>query len=297
MYRNTCYLVETEWLSQHLVQPNLRLFDVTGMLTSQFENLAQARSYAEAHIPGAAFLDVASGSGPLYEGGDLPWMASPPEKLRAALGEAGVGDGVRVVVYAASPRPGIDRGAMWATRAWWMLDGVGVDCAVLNGGFEKWVKEGRPIEQEATRYAPMRSRSEPGVSNPMASKEDVLSALADESALVVDSLSKESFAGTATVGYGKRKGHIDGAVNLPMDALLDEDGCFLPEPALRQVLQTAGLLDASRVITYCGGGIAATVDAFALKLLGYDNVSVYDASLFEWANDPALPMVSGGDLG
>lgn len=291
MYVNPDYLVETDWLAEHLDDSALRVFDVTGMLTASFDNLARERSYSQGHVPGAAFLDVASRHGPLYEDSGLPWMAASSGAAAKALAVAGIGDQHRVVLYASSPRPGIDKGTMWATRAWWLLHGWGVRCAVLNGGFDKWVAEGRPVEQTSRRYPPAASLS--AVGGPaMAGKDDVLAALADDRAAVVDALPEAVFSGRAKVAYGERKGHIEGATNVPMDDLLGSDGCFLPAAALRAALDRAGLLDRSRVITYCGGGIAATVDAFALALLGYENVSVYDASLFEWSNDPALPMTN-----
>ena len=292
MYANPHYLVETEWLAEHLDDPSLRLFEVTGMLTSSFENLAEARSYSERHLPGAAFLDVGSRNGPLYAAGELPWMAARPEAASKALAALGIGPGHRVVLYAASPRPGIDKGMMWTTRAWWLLHGWGVSCAVLNGGFEKWVAESRSVEATPRRYAPASTPFPVSDGPAMATKGDVIAALADERAAVVDALPEPVYRGEAEVAYGARKGHIEGALNVPMDGLLDANGCFLPEPELRNALEAARLLERSEVITYCGGGIAATVDAFALALLGYENVTVYDASLFEWSNDPSLPMTN-----
>ena len=130
----------------------------------------------------------------------------------------GVNADSQVVLYAASPRPGIDRGLMWCTRAWWILHHFGVRSAVLNGGFEKWVAEGRPVSA-----SPPSANVAPGGFVPsgdgrhaVASKSVVLEALSDPSARVVDTLSAASFAGTDKAVYGPRKGHITGAVNVPM---------------------------------------------------------------------------------
>ena len=178
---------------------------------------------------------------------------------------------------------------MWCTRAWWIMHSLGVDCAILNGGFERWRSEGRAVSCETTTYPP--ARFVPGASTPraVATKADVLEALADPRACVVDALPAASYAGNGTA-YGGRKGHITGAVNVPMDTLLDAEGRFFDASAMRARLQAVGVLEGERVITYCGAGIAASVDAFALALLGHRAVSVYDASLSEWGADPDLPM-------
>ena len=104
-------------------------------------------------------------------------------------------------------------------------------------------------------------------------------------------MSAESYAGTDRAVYGPRKGHITGAVNVPMYALFDQDtGVFASADDIRAHFEQAGVLSSGHVITYCGGAIAGTVDAFALALLGHTNVSVYDGSLNEWTADPSLPM-------
>jgi thiosulfate/3-mercaptopyruvate sulfurtransferase len=108
---------------------------------------------------------------------------------------------------------------------------------------------------------------------------------------VVDSLSAESFAGADEETYGPRKGHITGAVNVPYSSMIDADtGLFVGADEMRTHFEQAGALFTEKVITYCGGAIAATVDAFSLALLGHTNVAVYDGSLFEWTWDPTLPM-------
>ena len=117
------------------------------------------------------------------------------------------------------------------------------------------------------------------------------------STCVVDALSAASYGGTDKVAYGPRKGHITGAVNVPMYDLVDQEtGVFASADDLRDHFEQAGVLSADHVITYCGGAIAATVDAFALILLGHTNVAVYDGSLFEWVADPSLPMTDPSDV-
>ena len=293
MYANPHYLVETGWLADHLDDPALRIFDVTGMLTSKFVNLAEERCYGEGHIPGAVFLDIAGRDQALAKpGASLPWTWPSAELAAETLGRIGVSNKSRVILHAASPRPAIDKGVMWATRCWWLMRSFGVDCAILNGGFEKWVAEGRPVSREVSRYPATIYQIDSDALGRVATKTDVLSALNDQDTAIVDALPPESYAGERELGYGegKRKGHITGAVNVPMDSLLDYSGVFLEAEAMRERLQAAGLLGSPKVITYCGGGIAATVDAFALELLGHEGVAVYDGSLSEWASDPNAPM-------
>ena len=222
-YAHPEYVCDTAWLADHLDDPRLRLFDVTGKLTSRFENRAHEECYDAGHIPGAAFLDVASAKGVLSDpAGALPWTWPGAAEIGAALGRHGVGNDARVVLYAATARPGIDNGTMWCTRAWWIMHHAGVDAAVLDGGFEKWRAEGRPVSATRSDYPPATFRARPGGERARAGKADVLHALTGPGGTcVVDALSAESYAGRAPVAYGPRKGHITGAVNVPMRDLLD----------------------------------------------------------------------------
>jgi len=166
------------------------------------------------------------------------------------------------------------------------------DAAVLDGGHRKWTREGRALSTDAGA-APRRTftaRPRPAL---IADKSDVLAALDDRRACVLNALTGEQHRGTAGVAYG-RPGRIAGSANVPARELVDPDThAYLPLDALREKFAAAGALDAGRVVTYCGGGIAASSDAFVLTLLGRTDVAVYDASLSEWAADPSLPMETG----
>ena len=123
----------------------------------------------------------------------------------------------------------------------------------------------------------------------MVGKGEVLRSIGDNAVCTINALSPEQHAGTGGNTYG-RPGHITGSVNLPAAHLLDPNtNEFLPPDELRERFATVGA-SAKGVITYCGGGIAASADAFALVLLGHPDVKLYDASLSEWATDPTLPM-------
>lgn len=294
-------LVTTEWLAAHLDDPTIRILDVTAKLSSALVNRARTDCYEHGHIPGSVFFDVASGHGVLSDpDAVLPWMWPSAERFAASMAAAGVGPTTKVVLAARSPRPGIDSGTMWCTRAWWTMHFGGVDVAILHGGIERWEAEDRTLVtgETAITAAPEPIIVPTGWERGRATAADVLAAVdgtAAVSTCVVDALPADSFDGTG-VSYGPRSGHITGAVNLPFRSLIDaETAGFVDPDEMHQQLTEAGLLDAERVITYCGGAIAATVDAFCLGLFGHDRVAVYDGSLMEWSANPDLPMSTGAD--
>ncbi|QZT59591.1 sulfurtransferase [Mycolicibacterium austroafricanum] len=200
-------------------------------------------------------------------------------------------------VYA-GPNPGTPNplavGQTWATRAWWLLHHAGVDVAILDGGWFKWLTEGRPVSADAVEYDPTTFVVRKDVGRGLATKEHVLDAVHNGSAAIVDSLSPQSYNGEEDKQYGTfgtRRGHITNAVNIYFASLVDADtGCFIDRDRLQDRFRTSGLDAQGKVITYCGGGIGATMTGFGLKLAGNHDVAVYDASMMEWNADPNLPM-------
>jgi len=161
---------------------------------------------------------------------------------------------------------------------------------VLDGGFRRWVAEGRPVSTRPNRYPPASALLVRAREHLFTDKAGVQAALADGSALVVNCLRQEQHDGTAPYHYG-RPGHITGSVSAPAAGLFEPDGRFRPREALRSFFAERGVAPGKKVVAYCGGGIAATGSAFALTaLLGHDDVTVYDNSLQEWATDERLPM-------
>lgn len=280
-------LVSPDWLARNLDDPSLRIFDVTVQMRPDGRgglNIESGRAdYEAAHIPRAGFLDLirelSDTESPLRF--TMPDVAAFAETLAAA----GVGQDARIVIYSASS-------PMWATRLWWMLHASGFDqAAVLDGGLERWRAEGRPIEQGAFAYPAARLTLSPRP-GAWAAKSDVVAAMADAGACTIDALPARTFRGEGA-GYGGRKGHISGARNVPFESLLTREGRFRSDDELRAELEAVGALESARAICYCGGGIAATMTALALKRLGHPSVAVYDGSLSEWTSDPALPMETG----
>jgi thiosulfate/3-mercaptopyruvate sulfurtransferase len=236
-------------------------------------------------------FDVPSGKGVLSNtDAVLPWMWPSPEQFVATMAAFGVANDTRVVLVARTPRSGIDSGTMWCTRAWWTMHHMGVDCAILHGGIEQWEAEGRPLvsaPSSVPTLPPFVVRE--GWEQARATQDDVLAATTSP-ICIVDALMEDSYDGSGAM-FGPRGGHITSAVNVPFRSLIEaETAGFVDADRMWTLLDRAGLFDQQAVITYCGGAIAATVDAFCLALCGYHQVSVYDGSLMEWSANPELPM-------
>lgn len=284
--KNPQWLIETAELQNQLGDPALRILDCTVYLkpddSGGVRPVSGREDWARAHIPGSGYADLL---GELSDrDSPLPVMMPPAEQFAGAMSRHGVGEGTRVVLYDAGT-------GMWAARVWWMLRAFGFDtAAVLNGGWTRWTAEGRPTTDAPPQHGPARfiARPRPQL---IARKQDVIDALSGKGARLVNALSADEFAGRVT--RVARPGRIPGSVNVPASALIDPGTNTLRPPAvLRDAFQQAGALDRGPVITYCGGGIAAASDAFVLALLGFEDVSLYDGSLVEWTQDPALPMES-----
>jgi thiosulfate/3-mercaptopyruvate sulfurtransferase len=281
------YLVETEWLAQRLEDPKLRVLDCTTHLPplpdfSLYDVVPGRADFEKAHVPGAQFVDIEHDVSTPHP--RLHFMLPSPEAFANAMSRLGVGDDTLVVAYSTGNH-------WWATRMWWMLRVFGHDrAAVLNGGFQKWAREGRPTASgPVAPGAPARftPKYRPEL---VAHKQDLLAAIDEDDVCAVNALRPEQHAGTGGVHYGRR-GHITGSVNIAAVQHLNPDQTFKSAPELRALFAPA--LAKPEVITYCGGGIAATSVALVLAMLGYDRVKVYDNSLTEWAADPSLPMETG----
>jgi thiosulfate/3-mercaptopyruvate sulfurtransferase len=282
------FLIETDALERALGDPALRIFDCTTNLIPDPKTTYQAvparAEFEKGHIPGAQFIDLQADLSDNQH--RFRFMMPSSEAFAATMGRFGVGEGTHVVLYStANP--------WWATRVWWLLRVFGFDdAAVLDGGSQKWSREGRAIETGPAKPRPP-ARFVVRQQRPlMVGKEEVLQAIGDGAVCTLNALLPEQHAGSGGNSYG-RPGRIKGSVNLPAAHLLDPaTNEFLPAAELRKRFEAVGTLG-KQAITYCGGGIAASADAFALVMLGHPDVKLYDASLSEWAIDPTLPMETG----
>ncbi len=287
------YLVETEWLERHLEDSNLRIFECTvnnemnpdpvRSKTHPFAFESDHANYHEKHIPGAGYIDIL---GDLSDtSSDLPMMAPSEQQFADAMEKYGISNDSCVVLYST---PG-----QWSSRVWWMLRSFGFDNAVLlSGGLPKWIAEGRPVSNEPCTYLPGKFTAKTRL-GAFVGKGDVLAGIDEESTVIINALPAMMHTGEGGGVFG-RKGRIPGSVNVPFGALHDpETGAYHPTAKLHKIFDTVGASTANRIILYCGAGIGSTNAAFALTMLGYDNITVYDASLSEWGNDETLPIEIG----
>ena len=273
-------LVTAEWLSEHLNDPDLVVLDCTVLSQPDenggFSSVSGRAQYDKGHIPTAGFADL---MGELSDGQSSLGFAVPaPEQFAAAMSVLGVSDSSRVVLYDAG-------GSMWAARVWWMLRWIGFDqAALLDGGLAAWTAQSLPLSTEPVNRTAgkLTVALRPGL---IVGKDEVLTAIGDDSVSIIDAMPEAHYRGAMRM-YA-RPGHIMSATNVPVMSLIDETSRYRPTEELDKLF--TGDRDA-RTITYCGGGIAASANAFVMTRLGYKDVAVYAASLQEWAADESLPM-------
>ncbi|MFD1032387.1 sulfurtransferase [Metaplanococcus flavidus] len=280
-------IVTTDWLAERLDDPKLRLIDATVFMKFPEgggpPNVESGRtSYEQGHIPGAVYADLL---GDLSDtDSNLPFMVPSREAFVKKMTELGIGDDTYTVIYDQNALVGETVAASyWASRLAWQLRYEGFDrVSILEGGLQKWQAEGRELTTGSSSY-PTASFSGQRRTEMLATKEDVRKAMDDEQTVIIDSLSPEEYA----------VGHIPGSTNVFFGAHADEKSkALFAADKLRASFESTGALDPDKkVITYCGGGIAATWNALLLNTLGQSNVTVYDGSMNEWTSDPSCPIV------
>lgn len=300
-------LVDTGWLARHLDNPDLVIVDVRWEV--RFEDgrgvgYDDYDGYLAGHIPGAVFARMEGDlSDPHHP---VPNMMVPPEAFAAAMSRLGIGDDTLVVAY---DNTGVPRGA---ARLWWALNYYGHDhVRVLDGGLRQWRLDGRPLSTDVPAVEPRVFTPRPQAAW-LATKADVKAALDDRGTLIIDCLTPDQYRGDAgTHHWGRRSGHIAGAINIPAAANLDPQMADLapdalarrlaelpsfrlaPAETLSTLYRSQGATPDRPIITYCGRGFAAACGLLALKSLGYDDVRLYDGSWAEWGGDPELPVETG----
>ena len=244
--------------------------------------LADLAGFEKGHITGARFLDHEKD----LSVADAPYRFTllPEAELQGALRSLGLCSDSTVIIYSSQH-------VMWATRLWWILSSCGLtDVYVLDGGLAAWTAAGLPLATESVSWRPGDVQVNLDSSR-WANKSEVEAAVGSSSVCTIDALQTSSFDGTSRSNYG-RPGHIEGSVNAPFDRFVD-GGSVRSAGELRSIFDELGAFEKERVVTYCGGGIAATLAAFVLHHLGHANVGVYDGSLSEWGADPSAPMALG----
>ncbi len=276
------WLCPTDWLELNLTDPDLVILDASWHLPDQNRD-AQA-DYAASHIPGALFFDIDKIS---YPDTPLPHMLPSEEEFANHMQRLGVGDGTTVVVY--------DQSAVHsAARAWWMLRVFGFKSVmVLDGGLDKWRKEGRPLED--TPPTPQkRTFTAHRQDHRVADLALVEKASENGKPQLLDARSPSRFAGKEKEARpGLRSGHIPGSANLHYQKLYKEDGTLKDSDTLKKLFIASGIDLDRPVITSCGSGISACTLALGLSVTGHDKWAVYDGSWTEWGAGSIRPVETG----
>jgi thiosulfate/3-mercaptopyruvate sulfurtransferase len=268
-YTNPQLLAETDWLAEHLSDPSVRVVDAR-----------PPQQYATGHIPGAVNLPGTNG---IPRTADSE-MASP-EEFSLVADKLGIGNGETIIVY---DIPNQHMGLV----AWAFLYYGHQDVRLLDGGFEKWSREGRPVSREAASYPENVFNAKP-VDAIYCSLSHAKASYGRPETVFWDTRSVAEFHG-AGEGHGKpppRPGHIAGAAHLDWVELLDSElKTFKPAAELHALLESKGITPDREVNTYCGGGRRGSIGTIVLKLLGFNNARSYAAGFSQWSRQPDTPV-------
>jgi thiosulfate/3-mercaptopyruvate sulfurtransferase len=272
-------LVTTDWLARNLGADDLAIVDCSFFMPADKRD--PAAEFDAAHIPGARFLDIGTVADRDHP---APHMLPSAADFGAAMVALGVGRDDRIIVYDNSP-------LRTAARGWFMMRHFGAErVAILDGGFQKWRREGRPVQS--------------GPANPRTVRFDAVTApnavvdkaeVASQRALpVVDARGKARFEGTeADPRPGIAAGHIPGSRNLPYAALYRDDGTLKSDSALAALFEDAGVDPALPFIATCGSGVTANSLIFAARRLSGRGHKLYDGSWSDYGADPSMPKELG----
>lgn len=261
-------LVEQAWLAARLGDADLRIVDCDGGV-----------AYRRAHIPGAVYSE----SHP-YKSAENHRIVTGPQAFAAAVSAIGVGPQTEVVAYDSN-------GAVSAGRLWWCLTYYGHErVRVLDGGWPRWLAEGRPITMTESKPAP--AVFTPKVNDSLLATADyVKAAIGDPDVVILDTRSSGEWEGTDARG-NPRAGRIPGSVHLEYKACMlpGSPEAFRDAAELRRLFEAAGVTPDKEIVTYCQGGGRAAQAAMTLRMMGFERVRNYDGSFGEWSRMDGAPI-------
>jgi thiosulfate/3-mercaptopyruvate sulfurtransferase len=270
-YAHPEQLVEPEWVAAHVFDNNLRIVDM------------RQNGYAEGHVPSSVYVSPVA----IRDAKNPPTFLPTPEAFAEMMLRLGIYDTTRVVVYD-------ERGGIYAARLWWILNYFGhSNVALMNGGWTKWTAEHRTVTTEARSF---NYRPAPGVFTPkptpgwIATAADVVASIDKPGVKIVDARTTAEIEGKDLRNI-RRGGAVPSSVPVYWEDLLDpQQKTFKPADELRRIFESRGILPSHEVIAYCQVGMRASVDLFALRLIGYDKLRNYYGAWEEWGNRDDLPL-------
>lgn len=268
-------VVEPDWLWEHRHDRSVRIIDCGSIYSGSSD------AYDRVHLPEAVHLPVHG----WLKDTEFDLHVIGGDELSAIMTALGVTDRTTVVVYD-------DYNSTFATRLWWVLTYYGHgDVRVLNGGFRRWLAEGRPLSNRPAAAAPGGFHARPD-STLIADLESVSAAIDDPDVQILNVLTEDWYHGRVNPYGNERVGHIPGSVNLPIERFLvsDDDPSFRPVDELRATVNAAGIVPSKETIIHCQAGVRTTLAFFVLTMLGWKHVRAYDASMAEWANRHDTPL-------
>ncbi len=279
-------LISVQWLASRLRDPHMVVLDATLPLVGVQPVADVHARYRAQHVPGAVFFDIEALSD---KATSLPHMLPSPENFSEAMSALGVNDAMTLVIYE-------QEGVFSAPRAWWMLRTMGAqDVHVLDGGLQAWIDAGFDTETDVTQRprATFGTKLQQGAVRTFAQMQKLLTGGSGGGEQVLDARSAGRFAGSAPEPRpGLPSGHMPGAMNLPYTALV-RNGRLKDAHELRAAFAAAGADLSAPIITSCGSGVTAAVLSLALEQCGAAQVSLYDGSWAEYAQQPEAVVVSG----
>jgi thiosulfate/3-mercaptopyruvate sulfurtransferase len=266
-YAHPEQLVDTEWVAAHESDANVRIVDM------------RQNGYAEGHVPGAVYLSPVA----IRDARNPPTFLLSPQAFEAMMAKLGISDGTRVIAYD-------ERGGIYAARLWWILNYFGhTNVGLMDGGWIKWTAEHRPVTSEAAAPAEGRFTARP---QPrwIATASDVVGAIDKPGVKIVDARTVAEIEGRDLRNI-KRGGFVPSSIPVYWEDLLDpQQKTFKSADDLKQLYESRGILPSHEVIAYCQVGMRASVDLFALHLIGYDKLRNYYGAWEEWGNRDDLPL-------